>query len=142
MANINVNRMMLGGVAAGAVIFIVTGVVNGVILASQLQDWIRNMGDLMHPPAQPTPMVLWALMCLIDGTAGVWIYAASRPRLGAGPKTALLAGFAVWTIGRFAVALDLTALGLFPTPIAAGQLVGGLVAIMAGVFVGAWLYKE
>ncbi len=142
MANINVKRVLLGGVVAGAVIFVVTGVGNGAILASQLQDWIHSMGDLMHPPAQPVQMALWALMCLVDGAAGVWIYAASRPRFGAGPKTALLAGLSVWLVGRFAVALDLTALGLFPAPIALGQLIGGLVAIMGGVFLGAWLYKE
>jgi hypothetical protein len=142
MAKINMGRVGLGGVAAAAVIFVLTGVLNGAILASQLQAWLHGMGDVIHPPAQPAQMGLWALMCLVDGAVGVWIYAAIRPRFGAGPKTALLAGLAVWMVGRLAVTFDLTALGLFPAPIALGQLLGGLVAILGGVFVGAWLYRE
>ena len=33
------------------------------------------------------------------GIFAVWLYAAIRPRYGAGPKTALCAGAAVWGIG-------------------------------------------
>ena len=33
------------------------------------------------------------------GIFAVWLYAAIRPRYGAGPKTALCAGAAVWGLG-------------------------------------------
>ena len=32
------------------------------------------------------------------GIAAVWLYAAIRPRYGAGPRTAVIAGLAVWVM--------------------------------------------
>ncbi|HSE60477.1 MAG TPA: hypothetical protein VLA99_17380 [Nitrospiraceae bacterium] len=33
--------------------------------------------------------------------SALWLYAAIRPRFGAGPKTALYAGLGVWVLGSF-----------------------------------------
>ena len=87
-------------------------------------------------------MSLWAIMCLILGMVGVWIYAGMRPRYGAGLKSALRAGLLLWLASKLAVALDFVALGLLPGRIVVGQLIGGLVAIMIATVVGARLYKE
>ena len=54
----------------------------------------------------------------------------------------LLAGLLVWTVGRLCVALDMFALGVFPWQLLAGQTILGLAAILPGVLVGAWVYKE
>ena len=110
--------------------------------SGELQQWQQGMGSLIHPPAQSISMGLWTAMCFIYGIVGMWIYAGILPRYGAGPITALLAGFALWVASKFTVALDFTALGLVPGRIIAGQAIGGLVAIMLGVLAGAWLYKE
>lgn len=141
-AKINWTRVAWGGALAAVVHFLVTGVVNGAILSGELQDWLRGVVDLLHPPAQPVPMLLWALMSLTYGFAGVWSYAAMRPRFGAGPKTALLAGFSLWIVSKLAVAFDLVALGLVPLQIVLGQSIGGLIAVMLGVFLGCWVYRE
>ena len=142
MSKINAGRVILGGVAAGAVIFVINGVVNGVILKGELLAWAQGMGDLIHPPAPSTSMGLWTLMCLVYGVAGAWMYAAIRPRYGAGPRTALLAGLSLWIVSKLTVAMDLIALGLIPGQIIAEQTLGGLVAILLGVFCGAWAYRE
>jgi hypothetical protein len=142
MTKTNVERVALGGVVAGVILFVLTGVVNGGILSGELRNWVDGMGSLIHPPAQYISMCLWALMSLIVGIVGVWIYAGIRPRYGAGPRTALLAGFLLWTVSKLAVALDFIALGLLPGRIVAGQLIGGFVTILLGVFFGAWTYKE
>ena len=139
---INVARLLLSGLVAGFVLFAITGVMNAVILSAELKSWMQGVGGLLHPPAPAASMGLWALMSLITGLVGVWIYVGVRPRYGAGPKTALLAGGSLWIACKLAVALDLIALGLMPMRIVEGQLFGGLVAVVAGVFVGAWLYKE
>jgi hypothetical protein len=141
-SKINKSRVVLGGMAAGAIIFIVTGVVNGAMLKTEFETWARGMGGLIHPLSQSASLGVWALMNLIHGIAGVWIYAGIRPRYGAGPKTALIAGLALWIVSKFAVGLDFLALGILPSGLIAGQVIGSLVAIMSGVFVGAWLYKE
>jgi len=139
---INVSRVALGGLVAGVIIFIVTGVVNGGILRGEFEIWAQEMGGLIHPLSQSCSLVVWSLMNLIHGTAGVWIYAVIRPRYGVGPRTALLAGFMLWIVSKLAVALDFLALGILPERLIAGQVIGSFVAIMLGVFVGAWLYKE
>ena len=141
-ARINILRLILGGVTAGVVLNIITGVANARILNGDFQNWANGMGSHLHPPAQPAQICFWVLMCLADGMAGVFIYAGLRPRLGAGIKTALLAGLLVWTVGRLCVALDMFALGVFPWQLLAGQTILGLAAILPGVLVGAWVYKE
>ena len=141
-SRINVTRVAMGGAVAGIVHFGVTGVVNGVVLSAPLQDWLRGAGALLHPPSPAISMTLWGLMSLTYGLIGVWTYAAIRPRFGAGPKAALLAGFSVWLMSKLAVAFDLTALGIVPFEIVVGQAIGGLIAVVLGVLLGAWMYRE
>jgi hypothetical protein len=141
-SGIRVSRLLLGGFAAGLVLFFINGVVNGAVLSADLQAWSQGMGSLLHPPAMPVPMLLWTLMSFIYGLSGVWLYAGIRPRFGAGPKTALASGLLIWTVGKLATALDLFALGIMPGKIIGGELLGSLVATLAAIFVGAWLYKE
>jgi hypothetical protein len=138
----NVRRVLLGGIAAGFVIFMLTGVLNGALLSEDFQNWSRELGSLLHPTAQPASMILWTLMSLIYGIGGVWLYAGIRPRFGAGAKTALRAGFILWFVSKVPTALDFLTLGILPEKLLAGQVIGSLVSIVAGVFLGAFLYKE
>ena len=142
MNKTNHGRVLLGGSVAALILFIVAGIVNGGILNQEFQTWSQSMGSLIHPLPQSTAMGIWALMALVQGIAGVWIYAAIRPRFGAGPKTALLAPLALWVPSKFVVALDFVTLGIFPSQILAGQVIGSLVAMVLGVLAGAKLYKE
>jgi hypothetical protein len=142
MTNINVTRVALGGFVAGVIIFVTNGIVNGGILSGQFETWALAMGSLVAPPARAVSMCLWTLMCMIFGTVGVWIYAAIRPRYGAGRKPALLAGLLLWIPSKLAVSLDFVALGLLPGRIIVGQLIGGFVAILLGVYFGARFYRD
>ena len=142
MGKINKQRVVVGGIAAGLTAFVLTGVVNGGVIAGQLQTWVQAMGGALHPPAAPLPMALWALMSLLLGFAGVWLYAAIRPRFGAGPRTALLAGVALWVMNKLAVGFDFAALGIFPLPLLLALEIGGLAALLGGVMVGARLYRD
>ncbi len=141
MAEMNILRLLLAGLAAGFTSFLLTGAVNATLLATPLKQWLATAGSALHPPAQPVAMGLWALMSLLLGVVGVWLYAALSPSFGAGFKTALLAGFVLWLVNKLAVGIDLTALGLFPRTLLAGLTLGGLLAIEGGVLVGAWLYR-
>jgi hypothetical protein len=139
---INISRLILSGLAAGLVLNIITGIANATVLNSDFLAWAGDMGARLHPPTQPVQVFLWVLMCLTDGLIGVGIYAGLRPRLGPGPKTALLAGLTVWIVGRLCVAFDMAALGVFPMHLLVGQSLLGLLAILPGVLFGAWIYKE
>jgi len=142
LTKINAARVALGGILAGIVHFFAMGLVNGIVLAPELQAWLHETGGLLHPPAQPISMSLWALMSLIYGVIGVWLYAAIRSRFGAGPKTAVLSGLSLWVVSKFTVALDFITLGAIPLKIIAGQTIGGLLAIVIAVLLRAWFYKE
>ena len=48
------------------------------------------------------------------GILAIWLYAAIRPRYGAGSKTALYAGAAVWGLGYLLGSVMPLALHLFP----------------------------
>lgn len=142
MTELNLMRLMLGGLAAGVTTFVLTGAVNATLLAAPLKAWAADTGKALHPPAQLAAIGLWGSMSLVMGLVGVWLYAALSPRFGAGYPTALLAGLAVWLLNKFAVGFDFTALGVFPKALLAGLVLGGLVAIEGGLLVGAWLYQH
>ena len=141
-SKINFGRLILGGLVAGIVLFLVGGVLNGLILSDSFKAWAASMGNLIHPMSMSGAMVLWVIMDLIQGFGAVWIYAAIRPRFGAGPQTALFAGLVLWLVSKLAVALDLIALGVLPHDIIHGQLIGGFIGILLATLVGGWLYKE
>ncbi|SEE07542.1 hypothetical protein SAMN05519104_5141 [Rhizobiales bacterium GAS188] len=86
MTHINTGRVVLGGVVAAIVLFIVSGIVNGAILGSSWQAWLQAMGSLNHAPAEPAGLALWAIVSLVFGLTGVWIYAGIRPRYAPGRR--------------------------------------------------------
>ena len=79
----------------------------------------------------------------VSGIVLIWIYAAIRPRFGAGVKTAILAGLAVWVIGSLLPnASFMYVAHLFSRHLAALTTAGALVETLAGAIVGAAIYKE
>jgi len=143
MANrINTKRALLGGLLAAALIFLVNGAMNGIVLHSQLESWAQSMSSVRHPLAPAHAMGHWTLMCILYGVVGVWIYAGIRPRYGAGPGTALRVSLILWLVAKLATALDLATIGLLPPSLIAGQALTGLVALLVGIPAGAWLYRE
>lgn len=130
-------RVVLCGLAAGIVHFAVTGVFNGVLLKEELRLWMDGAGGVLHPLPPLPSMTLWATMSACYGLIGIWYYVGMRGRTGAGFLTALLVGLSLWVVTKATVALDLFALGMMPTRILVGQSVGGLVAIVLAIVVGA-----
>jgi len=76
------------------------------------------------------------------GLFAIWLYAAIRPRYGAGLKTAIVAGAAVWALGYVANTIPAAAMHIFPRRLLALGLVAGLVEALVATVLGAWLYKE
>jgi hypothetical protein len=138
--NINIRRLLSGGLCAGLVIFAITGLLNGVILSAPLQSWVLGMADHLHPPTFPIALLLWLVMSCLVGTSGVWVFAAIVAHSRSRAVAAMRAGVLVWGASKAAVALDFLALGILPTSIVVGQVVGGLVAIVVGVYGGARIY--
>src|SRR5216684_4238039 len=54
MKSINVTRVVLGGLVASVVVFVVAGVLPGLILARDLQAWQQSLGSLSTPAPRST----------------------------------------------------------------------------------------
>jgi hypothetical protein len=140
MERINLGRVVLGGIVAGIVASILGYLVDGVILAPQ---WTAAMKVLGKGDFTTNQIVAFNLIALAYGVFAVWLYAAIRPRYGAGPKTALCAGLAVWVAGVLLPnAGFMGATGLFPSDLTIMTTLAGAVEWSAAILAGASLYKE
>ena len=138
MGKINWGRVILGGIVAGLIINIFEFCLNGVILAHDWDAAMKALGRTMAPSAIPM-FIIWGFLA---GIAAIWLYAAARPRFGAGVKTAVLTGFAFWIFAYLLPNLGQWALNLFPQRLIVIGLAVGLVEVIVGSVAGAALYKE
>ena len=140
MERINIGRVILGGIVAGIVGNILGFLVDGVILAPQ---WTAALKVLGKGDFTTNQIVAFNVIGLVYGVFAVWLYAAIRPRYGAGPKTALLAGLAVWVAGVLLPNVSMMGVvGLFPQDLTVMTTVAGIVEWAVAILAGAALYKE
>ena len=136
MGKINWSRVFVGGLVAG----IVLGVFPAVLFPLFPEAWTTAFGAL-GDWATPGFLVSVTGIWVATGIAEVWLYAAIRPRYGPGPKTAAIAGLAMWLILglanlSFVLITDLT---IRPIAIILGPTI---VIFVASTMAGAWLYQE
>ena len=140
MGRINIGRVILGGIVAGIVSDILGYLVDGVILAPQWADGMKALG---RTEFSATQNVAFNIVGLVYGILMVWLYAAIRPRYGAGPKTAVLAGLAIWAAGVLLPnAAFMWAAGLFPANLTVMTTTAAIVELVVAALAGAALYKE
>jgi hypothetical protein len=136
----NIGRLILGGLVAGIIYFIGDGVVHGALLK---QQWAAVLGaiNVDADKALKTPGI-FGLYDLVKGLVAVWIYAAIRPRLGPGAKTAVVAGIITWLAAVPLPLVGLLPMKFFSAGFVAQWSVYALVPMVLGALVGAWLYRE
>jgi hypothetical protein len=140
MGKINMGRVILGGIVAGIVSDILGYLVDGVLLAPR---WAAGMTTLGHGNFSPIMWIWFNLIGIVSGILLIWIYAAIRPRLGAGVKTAVCAGVVVWVLTSLLPNLSFMWIaGLFSRHLCAYTTAGALVEIVVGAIAGAAVYKE
>lgn len=137
---INWTRVILGGLLAGLIVNVCEYIVNSFILGS---DWAAAMKALnISPDMGIGPTAAFWLWGFLIGIYALSLYATIRPRFGAGPKTAVIAGVGVWIPASLLAMIAPAALHLVRYRLIAIGVVLGLVEIVAGTVAGAWLYKE
>jgi hypothetical protein len=140
MGKINMGRVILGGIVAGIVADVLGYLVDGVWL---MPLWAAQMKQLGRPDYSSTQLIEYNVLGLVCGIVLIWIYAAIRPRFGAGVKTAICAGLAVWVVGTLLPNLGFMWIsGLFGRRLTVYTTLGGLVEIVVAAIAGAALYKE
>ncbi len=140
MGRINMSRVLLAGIVAGVVNDVLSYIVDGWLLASR---WAAGMMALGRPAFTGGQIISFNALGILVGVALVWLYAAIRPRFGAGPGTAVKAGFAFWVIGCLLPNWGFMWIPhLFSHHLTAMTTAGNLVEMIAAALVGGALYKE
>ena len=139
---INVSKVVVGGLAAGVVGNIVGYVAFGMLLAPRMQaDAVALAPQLQGRGMSGGAIATTVIGTFVIGFLLVWLYAAIRPRFGPGPKTAIIAGLAVWVTG-IVFHVDWLLMGLMSSTTYAMAVIAGLVQLLASSWIGAMLYKE
>lgn len=139
MSKINYGRVILGGIVAGIIADFLDWFLNSFLVG---HHWENAMKSLNRPNAYHGAFIYWLYLgYMIGGILLVWVYAAIRPRFGAGVKTAVYAGLVVWALTSLPnISNAIT--GMFSPRLMLYATFTGAVEVVIGAIVGAALYKE
>jgi hypothetical protein len=136
MPRIKWTWVVVGGLLAGVVINAGELALHRVILQERWTAAFVALGK------HPTGWAQFIPANFLVGFFTVWLYARLRPRYGPGPRTALRAGLAMWTIFWVIPTLALVPLELFPTQLLFLIIGGGVINAHLAALLGAWLYRD
>ena len=141
MASSNLGRVVAGGLVAGVVANAIDFITNTYVLGADIAAWAPTRN--LDPAAMNSGPVAatWIVVDFIFGVLLVATYAAMRPRLGAGPKTAVLAGLALWFAATL-VLFGFTQMGVFSMALFVKGSIAALINTLAASVAGAAVYKE
>jgi hypothetical protein len=139
MGRINLGRVVIGGLLAGLIINISEFILNGVLLEEANN---AAMAALNRPPIAPSMIIWFVIISFGFAFMLVWTYAAIRPRMGPGVKTAICAASLCWGLGYLYPNLFFYVLNLFPRNMIILTTLWGLVEVIIAGIAGAWAYTE
>ena len=139
MGHINYAGVLKGGVAAGVVMNISQIILNVPVAGAQMDKELaaRNL-----PAVTESQGAVFVVMTLLLGIMTVWLYAAIRPRFGAGPGTAICAGLVVWSLSYLYSAITMGVLGINSMGIIVLVVVWSAIEMIVAAAVGGYLYRE
>ncbi len=138
---INTGKVIAGGLLAGFIMNVLDMTWNYTVLAADMKamvDQLRLDPAVLTDPSKAIP---WIIVDFVLGLVIVWTYAAMRPRLGPGPRTAILAGLVPF-VSVTAVLCGFASMGVFTQAMLVKSSVFALISVVAGSVAGAWVYKE
>ena len=139
MGSINSGRVVLGGLLAAVIVFVSTAA-RVLVLREQIVGFIENHG--LQGIGQTEGIVFLAVYSAALGILIVWLYAALRPRFGAGSTTAILGGMFYWISIDLVPYAALLRFDLIPIGGVLVHWVWTVVEIPVASLVGAWVYQE
>ena len=142
MREMNSGRILLGGLIAGLIMNGSEAALHAGILGDEtglLYEKFR-----IGIPDTVGNLVILIFATFVLGIVAVWLYAAMRPRYGAGPRTALIAGGTVWLLSHLWSGAYLGAgyMGIITTRLAWVPVFWGLLEAPLATMAGAAFYKE
>jgi hypothetical protein len=141
VSRINSRRVLFGGIAAGVVMNIMDAVTNGVLMLSELQANAARLGLTLTGAESWPSMAALAAVDVVFGVVLVWLYAALRPTLGRGVKTALVAALAMY-LSTMGILVGFALMGVVTAGIFIKMAIAGALTLAVGGMVGARLYRD
>jgi hypothetical protein len=126
---VNAKRIIPCGLLAGAVI-VIGEIVRQAIFANAT------------PAGSSMPLAVFILRGASLGIFCLVLYAAVRPRLGAGVKTAVTVGMLVFLVGILFPPFGLTMQVFAPSQLLLETIIWNAIQIPLATVAGAWLYRE
>ncbi len=139
MGGIDTKRWLLGGLAAGVLIWLIEGLASLLYMAD-MKTALEAHGLAMEMSVGA--VVTSVIVSLIAGLTIVFIYAMARARLGPGPRTAVIVAVAFFVGSTLLSILGFRMLGLFPDGMLLTWAVVGLVEAVLAALLGGYVYRE
>jgi hypothetical protein len=141
MGKINIGKLLVGGLIAGAVISVGDVLLYGVVVKAPMAVAMQRLPPMTS--AWRDAEVPWfVFLDFIAGIFLVWLYAAIRPRFGAGFRTALIAGFAGWFFAGLLCNLIQLPNGIMPLGLTIVIIAFVLIEYVVAAAIGAKFYTE
>jgi hypothetical protein len=137
----NMSKVLIGGIIAGIVQNVIDFITQKYLLGpkfmAELDAFKPGLGSGMSGE-NPVP---WILLDLLMGIFLVWLYAAIRPRFGAGPRTAAYAAIFVWAVSGIAY-YGWLSMGMMSGGLWGEFSIVALITLIISTMVGAKFYTE
>lgn len=143
MGRVNWGRVVLGGLLWFVVYTLLGAAAAFLYLMREGREAFEQTGlRVVSHMSDPVFFTFVMVLTLVSGILSIWFYAAIRPRYGPGPKTAVVAGIAIWILAQLLPMLYWSQLLGLPTRLVVLNEVTTLVVGVAATLAGAWVYKE
>ena len=139
MSGIDHGRLLLGGILAGLIINIGEFIFNVPVAGAAYDASLARLG--LAPPG-PTAISVFVLLCFLLGILAVWLYAAIRPRMGPGVRTAIYSGLFVWILFSAYPGISNAVLGVTAPWLVMLTVAWQLFEVPLATMAGAWIYRE
>ena len=136
---INWTRALGGGIAAGLLYDILEISLSPFLVGRQYE---AELNAVRHTPPSPAGYAFFFAWGFVIGIIAICLYAAVRPRFGAGPRTAARVAVALWVIGDLMPHIGSAFMGIFSMGLMVKFALQQLFFMLATTILGAWLYRE
>ena len=142
--NINVNRVLFGGLVAGLGMAAVNYIINDILLLEHY-SWYSNAppegGGMAFLDEPRIHLLIPVVVNILAGVVIATIYAWSRKQLGPGPRAAILVGLFIGLM-QISPALYIMAHANFGIGIPLGWMASGVLQSVFGALIAGGLYRE
>jgi hypothetical protein len=142
MTNINIARLVVGGLIASVLLFMSDGFLHEQVFKQYWEYLYQGLGA--KPPETPhaTALVYFFIFELGRGFGAIFIYTLMRPLYGPGPKTAVLSAIVTWLAFSVTAPAEFIPLGFYGRRLWVLVAAVQLVTSIAANLLAAWIYRD